>query len=51
MKKDKKLERAIEMLLHAYNYAQEVDPAGETGAADLLRRKYEELKRKQRQRE
>ena len=45
-----KLERAVEMLLHAYDYVREVDPADETGAADLVWSKYEELKRKQRQR-
>jgi hypothetical protein len=41
-----KLERAVEVLLHAYNYVRGLDPDGETGAADLLLSKFEELKRK-----
>ena len=38
-----RLERAVEMLLHAYSYVREVDPAGESGAANLLWSKYEEV--------
>src|SRR5882672_10914276 len=38
-----KVERAAEMLLHAYNYVRGLDPDGETGAADLLWAKYNEL--------
>jgi len=40
------VDRAAEMLLHAYNYVRGLDPAGETGAADLLWTKYKELKGK-----
>jgi hypothetical protein len=38
-----KVERAAQMLLHAYDYVQGLDPDGKTGAADLLWTKYEEL--------
>jgi hypothetical protein len=38
------LEREVEMPLHAYKYVRDVDPDGETGAADLLWSRYKELK-------
>jgi hypothetical protein len=38
-----KVERAAQMLLHAYDYVRGLDPDGKTGAADLLWAKYEEL--------
>jgi hypothetical protein len=37
------VQRAAEILLHAYDYVQGLDPDGETGAADLLWAKYKEL--------
>ncbi len=40
------VERAAEMLLHAYNYVRALDPVGKTGAADLLWTKYKEVKGK-----
>jgi hypothetical protein len=43
-----RLNRAIEILLHAYNYVRRVDLDKESRAADLIWSKYEELKRKQR---
>jgi hypothetical protein len=42
-----KVERAVEMLLHAHNHIQRVDPDGKSGAADVLWSKYLQLKRKQ----
>jgi hypothetical protein len=40
--------RVTEVLLHAYNYVRGLDPAGKSGAADLLWCKYQEVKQKQR---
>ena len=45
-----RLERAVEMLFHAYNYVRRLDPDAESGADDLLGSKYKELKRKERPR-
>jgi hypothetical protein len=42
-----RVERAVEMLLHAHNYVRRVDPDGKSGAADVLWSKYLQLKRKQ----
>lgn len=42
-------ERALEMLLHAYNYVRALDLEGTRSAADLLLRNYKELKRNQQQ--
>jgi hypothetical protein len=39
--------RVTEVLLHAYNYVRGLDPDGKSGAADLLLRKYQEVKQKQ----
>ena len=41
-----KSDRAVEMVLHAYNYVRVVDPDPESGAAELLWTKYKEMKRK-----
>ncbi len=41
------LQRVVEILLHAYGYVRALDPNGESGAAELLRSKYKELKRSQ----
>jgi hypothetical protein len=38
-----KVERAAQMLLHAYDYVRGLDPDGKTGSADLLWAKYKEL--------
>jgi len=38
-------DRAVQMVVHAYRYVRGIDPDGESGAADLLRSTYEELKR------
>jgi hypothetical protein len=43
-----RLNRAIEILLHAYKYVRGVDPDKERNAAGLIWTKYQELKRKQR---
>ena len=43
-----RLNRAIEILLHAHNYVRGLEPNGESRAADLIWSKYQELKRKQR---
>ena len=40
------VERAAQMLLHAFSYVRVLDPNGETGAADLLWAKYKELNEK-----
>ena len=40
-----RLARAVEILLHAYEYVQGIDPNGESGAAAMLWSKYNELKR------
>jgi hypothetical protein len=39
-------ERALEMLLHAYNYVRGLDLDGARGAANLLLSHYKELRRK-----
>ena len=41
-----KLERAVEMVLHAYNYVRSVDADGESGAAALLWSTYQKLRLK-----
>ena len=43
-----RLNRAIEILLHAHKYVQASHPDGESRAADLIWAKYEELERQQR---
>jgi hypothetical protein len=45
-----RLDRAVEMLVHAYDYVRKLDPHGKSGAADLLLGKYRELEPNQQQR-